>query len=887
MKKKLTVNTLALGNIKNRKKQYTIMIIGIILAMVFSSSIVFLYSAAQETNNANYYKSHGYETMIISAAGIDESNFKALQDDKTVESLGTAHILGYAYNKNESKSLGSNIAYFDENGKNLANPILLDGKYPQNKGEVAIEKTALSKLGYKKAKIGDTITFQLDIQNDCSNYYKTVEKKYKLVGILQDKKSIIGYTYFESDQYDTLIPAILVSNKEKIDAGGKEMLAFYVKCKTKNFDEISKSVSQKATSEINDNYVSSNNSASFDDLMSGGDLAVLLLIVLILASCVAIVNSFNNNLKDRRKQIGMLRAIGTTKRQIINIFGREAFIISLICVPISLAISYFTVSLLLKLAIKDAVMSKSLIVLPVAAVINEAVVMLAALIPLISASKTSPMQAIRNVETARKFNKKRIKTKKEYNPEKLIAKRNLGFYKGSKITVCIILMATILLSNYGWASVISSNDSHLNSVSYDYELLTTYESGEQGINEAERQDIEALPYIGETKGRKTANAYLYFDKITDFFRAINYDVFMNHEKINNTNDLVNQVKNGKPNEDYENEKKDLKISKEYCSINLNAYDEAQFKMAEKYVADGKINYSALKSGDEIVLIAPKKVEATGKIGVTKTFESAQNFDKDIGKKTVGSKTLAKADSPYKAGDKITFRLKSGEEKTVKIGAIIHPYSYENTSVNFSSNFQIATTIDGMRAFDKNLKYNLLFINASEEVNDKIDEEITEELSTYTEKYGGYLNSIYENHQFLEKQKMLEIVTIVSILIICFAVSLSIINNAMSARIRESKREIGTLRAVGADERALTKSFINQMTSMFTLGIGIGFGLYILSFVVIKIIGKYLYDINLALTFNPLPAIIISLVLFLLCSINLWVKVRKEMKNSIVENIREL
>ena len=71
---------------------------------------------------------------------------------------------------------------------------------------------------------------------------------------MQDKKSIIGYSYFESDQYDTLIPAILVSNKEKIDAGGKEMLAFYIKCKNKNFDEISQSVSQKATSEINYNY---------------------------------------------------------------------------------------------------------------------------------------------------------------------------------------------------------------------------------------------------------------------------------------------------------------------------------------------------------------------------------------------------------------------------------------------------------------------------------------------------------------------------------------------------------------------------------------------------------------------------------------------------------
>lgn len=87
---------------------------------------------------------------------------------------------------------------------------------------------------------------------------------------------------------------------------------------------------------------------------------------------------------------------------------------------------------------------------------------------------------------------------------------------------------------------------------------------------------------------------------------------MNHEEINNTDDLVKQIKNGKPNKYYEKEKKDLKISKEYCSIDINAYDEAQFKMAEKYVADGKINYSALKSGDEIVLIAPKRLKPQAK-----------------------------------------------------------------------------------------------------------------------------------------------------------------------------------------------------------------------------------------------------------------------------------
>ena len=39
--KNLTVNRLALGNLKHRRKQYTIMIISILLAMIFSSSVVF------------------------------------------------------------------------------------------------------------------------------------------------------------------------------------------------------------------------------------------------------------------------------------------------------------------------------------------------------------------------------------------------------------------------------------------------------------------------------------------------------------------------------------------------------------------------------------------------------------------------------------------------------------------------------------------------------------------------------------------------------------------------------------------------------------------------------------------------------------------------------
>ena len=47
--KNLTVNKLAFGNLKERKKQYTLMIIGIILAMIFSSGTIFFFACSMNS----------------------------------------------------------------------------------------------------------------------------------------------------------------------------------------------------------------------------------------------------------------------------------------------------------------------------------------------------------------------------------------------------------------------------------------------------------------------------------------------------------------------------------------------------------------------------------------------------------------------------------------------------------------------------------------------------------------------------------------------------------------------------------------------------------------------------------------------------------------------
>lgn len=75
MKKKLTYNTLALGNLKQRRKQYFIMIVGIILALVFSTGMMLYFFSYYEAMQDEYERNFGRQDIIASVVGYDESVF--------------------------------------------------------------------------------------------------------------------------------------------------------------------------------------------------------------------------------------------------------------------------------------------------------------------------------------------------------------------------------------------------------------------------------------------------------------------------------------------------------------------------------------------------------------------------------------------------------------------------------------------------------------------------------------------------------------------------------------------------------------------------------------------------------------------------------------------
>ncbi|MDE6111135.1 MAG: hypothetical protein K2F65_04375, partial [Eubacterium sp.] len=360
-KKKLTINTLAFGNLKNHKKQYVVMIIGIILAMVFSSSVIIsvfsLYASELEMGR----NAVGIQDVIM--LNVTEEGMKEAKEDGYIDECGYAHMLGYASTDVENEENGFYIAWLDDTAKKLSYQSFIEGDYPTNENEIAIEQAVLIRLGIE-AKIGDEISLDVFPQNENTHIQNSNQKTYKLVGIVKDKAAGIEKT--NDSFFARKLPSAFVCAGTETDAGGKESLVSYLTLADFEYeqwiqegdyrfynsrqDEFRRYIEKKYdipdAIDVTENqefmmictYYSStwqfDNNSMEELIIYAGILGV----VLALTSCIAIINSFNSNIKERKQQIGMLRAVGTTRRQIVKILGREALIISLVSIPVSLVI---------------------------------------------------------------------------------------------------------------------------------------------------------------------------------------------------------------------------------------------------------------------------------------------------------------------------------------------------------------------------------------------------------------------------------------------------------------------------------------------------------------------------------------------------------------------
>ena len=135
---------------------------------------------------------------------------------------------------------------------------------------------------------------------------------------------------------------------------------------------------------------------------------------------------------------------------------------------------------------------------------------------------------------------------------------------------------------------------------------------------------------------------------------------------------------------------------------------------------------------------------------------------------------------------------------------------------------------------------------------------------------------------MEEQHRNQVIALVSTILVLAAVCISILNNGISAQLRQDRRSIGTLRAVGAGAGEITKCYSAQI--LLTAGMGWGLG-FLLS-LGYGFFEKWLLQRE-RLHVPVWMGLAVAGALVLVGMVNLHFQVNKALRQSVVENIREL
>ncbi len=912
--KNLTMTSLIKSTLKHRKKQYTLMILGIVFAMMFSSGTLFFISSLNSTKEEMLRMEYGNCDCII--VGHEKEDYDSYISGGYFSEYGVTNIVGSMYSE-DSKDTPVNVGYMDEKAKELYYLAFIEGTYPEDEGEIALEKSALTRID-PDLKVGESFTVEFRSQNGNELMEKTGKRTFKLTGILKTK-NINGYIVDSS--FSALPTAFVVSDKI-MDQGAKTNLCYYM-----NFQSEEAEFNFR-TSNKNKLYDSEGSFIEFDGIKyttvgGSGIYTVIFILVLLVASLMIIVNAINANINERKKQIGMLRTVGATKRQIREIFMRESLVLTLISTPISILLSFLGVKVFAYFSNDGIVFVFDFWILILGAAFGVISILIATVVPLFSASRISPVQSIRNIENARTMKRKKIKSQLDFAVSDLLAKRNLSFYKSKQIAVSLILAITIIFSSYGFG-LLKQELSFAEVYHYDYGMYDynytqdnciNYRNTNAGFSENHRQGLKRIPGVKEVYVRKSMEVLIEKDEYStyDIISQLNSTNFFQEEPhYVETTASQAQIEAHEQwekegfyefSEDYYETKNYVEAEKEIVSYSLKSAKEDRFEAIEKYVTDGKINYDKLASGEEVILVAPEKV----------AYLSTSNVEGICINEEIKADEEYKfiAESPYKAGDTFDLIIAYGDydeetwsfknietkRKQVKVGAIISELPDERRIVeDFSgNNFFLLTTNEGFLNFDSEKRYGNIYVELEGECDEEIDKEVMDYLEGLS--YLKPKSYHYSKYQFeLDGNQSIKAfaLAMLSIIVLFCAIGISIINNSIASRIKASKREMGILRAVGATDKVLTLSYIKQLRSMFIWGISAGYIGYAASYAILAYREFELYrqhhiepHFDNLIPIVILPSVIVVVTYLGICSLNLYIKIKNETKNSIIDNIREL
>lgn len=469
------LNKLTYKNLILNKKRSIVTIIGIILSVALITAVSSMVSSFKESM-INYEKTRKGD-YHISFNNVPLEDLKYFDNNRSIESYYVTNGIGYAKLdgvKNKYKPYAY-IIEMDKNAFKNTRLQLISGELPKNDTEIVIPRH-LKTNGRLTLEIGKTITlnvgdrvsegYTLNQSNPFNNeaeeeIINTTPKTYKIVGIVERP----SFEYYTAPGYT------FVTFKSNSVSGTYDIYARYTKDALKDYQKTTMNIvgdleNPKYSFGINEHLIELETFSFNDDTMKVIiNLAIVVIIIVIFTSVFCIKNSFNISITEKIKQYGMLASIGATSKQIKKNVYYEAFLLSIIGIPLGVLSGILASFILIKVV--NALIGNSMVIegflifrVSILAIIFS--IILSIITIFLSsrkaakiASKTSPITAIRNSGSI-KINPKKLKTpkliKKLFGIGGVISykniKRNKKKYRTTVISIVLCVAVYVALSYF-------------------------------------------------------------------------------------------------------------------------------------------------------------------------------------------------------------------------------------------------------------------------------------------------------------------------------------------------------------------------------------------------------------------------------------------------------
>lgn len=520
------IRNLWMNSFKNNRRRNIFVVIALALTTLLISSVIGLGMSFIEANNRQTIQRVG----TIADANLNDLTNKQvniLKKDSSIEVVGEQQTIGAVDSQRlKNKKVQMALHWYSKNEwTGLRKEAINDftGKFPVKENELMAPIAALKELGISQPKVGQKISLPCFIDGE------SYQKEFVLSGYYKEFviARVVDFSY------------VLVSDQFAKEYSSLENNKIYsIKYKdNKNLSQKNKTLAKKLmlteTQEIKPTLRESSESPMSTIIGVGMFLAIILI-----SGGLLIYNVLYISIANDIRFYGLLKALGTTKRQLKKIIFNQSLLLSAIGIPLGLIVGFSISQVFIPFVMKATNFSEAVVVstkplIYVGACLFSLLVMLLSSIkPANYAAKVSPVLAINFTESkVKKHNVRSRNGGKLY----LMAWRNI--FRDKKRALIVIVSMTLGITSFvAVNSIVKSMDFEkfvLSEMDYDIMISPSYSSSDNTLSATKRLEkqqvsqqlnqLAANDAISDTRIYYSEPIQVAYDKqkFSDYIRSYN------------------------------------------------------------------------------------------------------------------------------------------------------------------------------------------------------------------------------------------------------------------------------------------------------------------------------------------------------------------------------